>query len=851
VSASKQAPFVLRTKLYRPPVAHGFVRRQRLIARLKGGLRSPLTLVCAPAGYGKSNLVSDWVDTRSFKSAWLSLDETDSDLIAFLSYVVAALRTVFPNACEQLQGLLEAPPPNPSLAACLANDLEEIEEPFVLVLDDYHRIRDPRVHEALDLLLEHPAPMFHVAILTRRDPPLSLAKLRANSLMTEIRMHDLQFSAEETAELLEESLGRVVDSAELHRRTEGWPVALRLAAVALQHREDALIDFHGDAIQLQEYLVAEILAHEAPEIRECLQKSSILERFCAPLCAAVCGTDGDSFMRRLRASGLPFAALDAQGKWCRYNHLFQDFLRRQLDPAEVTELHRRASAWYDENRFIEDALHHALEGGDLATAAQTVARRRQELTQSEQRQRLRRLLDRLPREAFGNDADLLLILAWGLIGLAELPEVLDRIEAMLGPDADAVKRAEIDTLRGVGSWETGRADEAISLAASALENLPTEYQSERGLAMIVLALGHQMNGQLKQARAVVLDALKDEAQEYTNYHTRLLGALCYVHWCEGDLAGMLPFAKRYLKIGQEHGLAETIQYGHYFVGVVHYQRNELALAEAHLRDVVENRRIAGLHNYSQCAFALALTYQALGREEDATAISDSVVALALESNKPSLLGVAQGFKSELALRQGHKDEALRWADSYEQAPGLVGYRFYTPETTFARLRGGPTLADFERRCASMNNGYFLAKALGLKACLDDDERALAQAVALAKPSGAIRVLADLGPAIAPLLNRLEADHDTTYFIGRILSALKQDAVAGPALSVEQPLLDALSQRELEILALFAERMSNREIGQKLFISPRTVKRHGENIYSKLGVHDRRGAVEKARGLGIL
>ena len=693
--------------------------------------------------------------------------------------------------------------------------------------------------------------MVHFAILTRRDPPLSLSRLRAKGLVTELRMHDLQFSAEESAEMLEAALGSAADSAVLHERTEGWPVALRLAAAALQRSKHALPDFDGDTIQLQEYLVAEILAHESPEIRDGLRRSSIGERFSASFVASVCGTDGPAFVRSLRESGLPFTALDAQGKWYRYNHLFQDLLRRQLDDHEVVELHRRASAWYDENGYIEDALYHALEGGDVATASRIVARRRQELTQTEQRQRLRRLLNRLPREAFENNADLLLIMAWGLIGLAELAGVLDRVETMLGPEPDPLKRAEIDALRGVDAWAMGDADESIALATSALEVFPRDYHSERGLAMIILALGHQMRGDVKRARTTVLDALKDEAVESSNYHTRLLGALIYAYWCAGDLNAMAPFAQRYLRIGQEHGLAETIQYGHYFAGIIHYERNELGTAEEHLRDVVENRRIAGLHNFSQAAFALALTYQAQGREKDAGDLAAGVAAMALESNKPSLLSVAQGFKAELALRQGRRDEALRWAESYQPTPGFVGYRIYTPEVTFAQLTGGDAVEALVERCASIRNGYFLPKALAIKALFDGDDEALSRAVGLAKPSGMVRIFADLGGGIAPMLNRLQADRETTLFIGRVLAALQQDAGASPTPAIDQPLLDALSERELEILSLFAERMSNKEIGQKLFISPRTVKRHGENIYAKLGVHGRRDAVEKARGLGIL
>jgi LuxR family maltose regulon positive regulatory protein len=282
----------MRTKLHRPPAARDFVYRQALNDRLEEGLYLPLTLVSAPAGYGKSTLISHWIASRNGPAAWLSLDESHNDQRTFVSYVVAAVRTIFPEACRKTLDQLEAHVPlsEAGIIACLANDLDELENSFILTLDDYHRVNDQAVHDLVGHLVEHKAHPMHLVIISRHDPPLPLATLRAHHHVNEIRLQDLQFTERETAAFLEMVSGAAISRLALertHAAIEGWAVGLRLVALTLQHHEDVdafLEGFEGDTPQIHEYLIKEDLSQQSSERREWLRKTSILDRFSAPLC---------------------------------------------------------------------------------------------------------------------------------------------------------------------------------------------------------------------------------------------------------------------------------------------------------------------------------------------------------------------------------------------------------------------------------------------------------------------------------------------------------------------------------------------------------------------------------------
>ncbi len=353
---------IIRTKLYRPSVASDFVYREGLDALLDESSDHPLTLVSAPAGYGKSTVVSHWIETRDGLNAWLTLDGVDNDVGMFLSYIVAAVQTVLPEACTDTRLLLkeEILPPLPLLAGCLGNDLDALEESLVLVLDDYHHIDQPGVHELMNHLLKHPPDPLQLVIITRRDPPLLLGALRVHNNLTEVRVRDLMFTRSETKVFLEQATGQTFSGAatdHLQQMTEGWVAGLRLAVLALQHHSDAdayLLGFDCNVGGVRDYLVEEVLARQPPGAADRMCKISILNRFCAPLCEAVGAAsaggdqdqiDGSGFIDWLKDSGLFCVSLDEQDEWCRYHHLFRELLQHRLErrftPDEIAS---RASA---------------------------------------------------------------------------------------------------------------------------------------------------------------------------------------------------------------------------------------------------------------------------------------------------------------------------------------------------------------------------------------------------------------------------------------------------------------------------------------------------------------------------
>jgi LuxR family maltose regulon positive regulatory protein len=388
---------ILRTKLHRPRVTPDLVCRGRLHELLDGALTRPLALVSAPAGYGKSMLVSQWAESLEEPCAWLSLDDTEGDRVGFASYLLAAVQTLFPQACPESASMLRASEPVPpeTIAGSLVNELESLETPFVLVLDDYHRIgSSSEVHDLLRRLLEHPPLPLHLVVVTRRDPPLGLESLRAADDLTEVRLDDLRFSVPETATLLHALAGQALSDEELAAldgRIEGWAVGLRLAALALRDAADPaqlLQDLRSGTQHADAYLAQQVVEHLPPEMRDWMLRTSVLDRFCPSLCQAVCSPgarsqestfDGESFVHALQEANLFCISLDSRGEWFRYHHLFQGFLQDELRRRfgqEIPELHTLASAWFEAQGLIEESIRQAQQAGDDELASQLVEKHR-------------------------------------------------------------------------------------------------------------------------------------------------------------------------------------------------------------------------------------------------------------------------------------------------------------------------------------------------------------------------------------------------------------------------------------------------------------------------------------------
>jgi LuxR family maltose regulon positive regulatory protein len=888
---------IIRSKLQRPRVAGDFVNSSDLLALLEGGRSLPLTLLSAPAGYGKTSLVARWLDGRDGLSAWLSLDRDDSDPAVFVSYFVAAVRTAIADACADTLACLNAgTPSSAALLASLSNDLDALSAPLVVVLDDYHRIDSPQTHALLDRLLAHPVKGLHLVVCARQDPPLSLGVLRVREAMLEIRMRELQFSERVTAILIERCSGRAIPEmmlATLQHCTEGWPVGVRLAALALRNNVAAGESgsaFSGRALQVQQYFVEEVLARQSDRMRDCLLRTSILGRFCVALCDAVLGecvsvgegTDGREFMRLVSSGELLCSPVDDSCEWYRYHRLFQEFLQRQLGlqhaAGEIAGLHRRAAAWLEAQGLLEEAIPHILAADGAIAAGELLARHRNPLLNREQRHRLGRCLQLLPPDTVEDAVELLLMKAWLMYHQGrhlETPLVLDRIEALLERDHEildvqsvASLRGSVLALRSLQRYQQGLADLAVACAEDALRHLPTDCSHARVIAQAVLAGTRQMNGDLGGARQWIHEALTRASGPIDICQAPLVAALCFINWMAADLSALQRTANQHYKLSEERFPNEGSQaLGRYFHGLVQYQRNDLAQAEATLAPALAPQYAPRIGYRTEVSFVLAAVYQALGQADRAREIVDTVCGHLLRSGDTPALFRAQAWQADLALRQGRIDEAQAWARNFDPGPLQFVYRFSSaPHLTLVRVwlaegsaesreQAGRLLNLLEAELTSRHNVRFLIEVFALQALLQHalgDEVAaddlLGRALALAQPAGFIRLFVDLGQELVRPLKRLDPVKGNARYVAQILSALNDDWLVSAG---RQQVGADLTRRELKILKLLAVRLSNIEISEELCISRATVKRHTQNIYRKLRASSRREAVVRARTLNIL
>ena len=688
------------------------------------------------------------------------------------------------------------------LAGSLINELDELERDFVMVLEDYHTIHKPEIHDLLTVLLQPPAKHMHLVLITRKDPPLSQSVLLARHQMAEIRLSDLRFSADETATFMRNAVGSPLPDeaiALLAEKTEGWITSLRLAALALRYSPDA----HSRIAELRalernrnltDYLISEVLAQTPPAIEDFLLKTAILDRMCGPLCAALLGGDdlaenGQTRLEWLEQNNLFTVSLDNERRWYRYHHLFRSFLRSRLeqryDADEIALLHTRASAWFARQGLLEEALQHALLGHDTPAAVRLMAEHRHALMDSEQWQLHERTLRMFPAETVAQHPDLLLMAAWkarlGGFNAAHVLELLDRAESLAAQMADQPEhalhlRGEIDTLRAIEGCEAVNDPEnVIALARRALATTPRAWYYVRSSAWLYLAVTHQMAGRLDRAYAVVAEGEPEDVAEDGAVRARVAGSRCIVEWMAGDLQAIPQGATHLLAVGETYHRRESLGWGHYLFSSVAYQRNDLPAAESHARAMEEIRYLSRPMAYVQSAFVYASICQARGLPDQARQKLDLVFDFIRETRSDGFLPLAQAFQAELAARQGDLGAANQWATTIgPHVPFTAMGYFYAPQlalpkillaqdTPASRDQAAEALSRLHAFVTSIHNTRFTIEVLALEALLHHAQgnepsalAALEQAVTLAQPGGFVRVFVDLGPNMADLLGRLAA-----------------------------------------------------------------------------------------------
>jgi len=901
---------ILATRLYIPPPRPNVVVRPRLSERLNVGLHRKLTLIAAPAGFGKTTLVSAWVAGCERRTAWLSLDDGDNDPTRFLTYLVAALRTIAPAIGEGVLGALQSPqPPLPeSLLTTLLNDLTTVPDHFVLVLDDYHVIEAKPVDHALTFLIEHLPPRMHLVIATREDPPLPLARLRARGQLTELRAADLRFTPAEAAAFLNPVMGLSLsaeDIAALEDRTEGWIAGLQLAALSLRGHHDAsgfIRAFAGDHRYIVDYLVEEVLQRQPDSVRGFLLQTAMLDRLHGPLCDAVTGQeDGTTRLQALERGNFFVVPLDDTRHWYRYHHLFADVLSAHLlaeQPDQVATLHRRASAWYERNGLRADAIHHALAAEDFARAADLVELAVPALRRSRQEATVLGWLRALPDDLLRSRPVLSAVYGGVLLATGELEGVDARLrdaERWLDPTADRSAMVVVDAegFRGlpgeIAVWRAGRAlvqgevAETMRYAQQALDLAVEDDHLVRGSAAALLGLASWTSGDLETAHRAYAEGMA--RLKMAGNISDVLGcsiALADIRIAQGRLHEAMRTYEQALQLAREQAGPVPRGTVDMYVGMSerHREHNDPHTAMQLLLRSKGLGEGAGLpqNRYRWCV-AMARIREAEGDLNGAIDQLREAERLYMSDFFPNVRPVA-ALKTRVWIAQGRLDEALGWArDHGLSVEDNLSYLREFEHITLARVllaryksdRADHSMREamifLERLLKAAEEGgrtgstiailILQARAHQLQGDIPAALMPLHQALTLAEPGGYVRTFVDEGPPMAWLLRAAAARGIMPAYTGTLLAASEgeQQRSAGasplPPPPASQSLIEPLSDREFDVLRLLKTELSGPEIARELVVALSTVRTHTKRIYAKLDVANRRAAVKRAEELGLL
>jgi len=883
-------PPLLSTKLYIPPRRAGFLSRPRLVERLNRGLESTLILISAPPGYGKTTLVAEWIRLYDLDAAWVSLDEGDNDFVRYTRYLIAALQTLHPSIGKATRAMLELPQPRTvdSVLTPLINEIASVftSNPVLLVLDDYHLIQNQAVHDATAFLLEHLPPHARMVIATRADPPLPVARLRGRGQVAELRLNDLRFTTDEASRYLEKNLETKLSPQEviaLTMRTEGWAAGLQMAAISLQGRDDAeefLQAFTGSHRLILDYLVEEVLQRQPEAIQRFLTHTAILARLSGPLCDAVTGqSQSQSILEHLDHANLFTIPQDDQRGWYRYHRLFSDLLQvklfQQVDAEGIHELHRRASAWFEQNNFLPEAINHSIAANDFERAAVLVEREAESLLKRGEVTTYIDWVEQIPKAQLDSHPMLSIYQAWALLWSGASVDLIQSWQGNLGDDHPLAYKtlpmqAFLELLQGQVSLAVDRANEALEL-------IPPEETFLRGMAILGLSSA-ALTVNDTATGVEILDKAVHLGQQSGNVllSVSMLCSLAVLYHKQGFLHKAWDSFQQALDIAVDEQRRRLPIAGRAINGLaqVALEWNDLERAEALLSEgkVLEHGLSTGEN--ANRHMTLARLNQAQGNLGAAQEHLNRARYLAQQFVLTDIDDLTvEMAQTRLWIAEGNLAPCEAWA----KQRGLLGIdpvaeletsdfvnshlrKYEYPMLARLRLAQGqpaaslilldpllPKVQAMRRMNLVIETQVLRALAFEASGQTEAAVSTLVHALTLAEPEGYVRIFIGEGEAIRLLLGKIQPDSQKMrIYIQKLLAPTGLQPPSPP------PLYTDLSKRELEVLRFLVHTsLTTEEIAAELYVTAHTIRSHIKSIYSKLDVHSRLEAIERTAELGLL
>ncbi len=885
---------IIATKLFVPRPPTNLVQRPQLIEKLHKHKDGKLTLISAPAGFGKTTLLADYVDMFKEPVGWVSLDEHDNDKVRFLKYFIHACQQIKKSIGESSLLALQSQQPLETeiLVTGLINEIAKSDLSFFIVLDDYHVITDPEIQQILLFLLDNQPAQLHLTISSRADPPWPLARLRARGEIEEIRVQDLRFTLKEATTFLNELMNLTLspeDIKTLEKRTDGWAAGLQMAAISLQDQENKNLyvkSFSGSHRFVLDFLMEEVL-HQIPDAtRDFLLKTSILERLNGSLCDFVLeGENSQSMLRDIEQKNLFLIPLDSHRNWYRYHHLFAELLRIQLNQEMAgleTQLHKRASAWFERQGIFEDAVVHAISAEDYLTAANILEKNVLAMKDIGELPLITKWLQTFPNEIVSSRPWLCVANAWvhAQAGqLAESDQFLSHASTSLATSPSLSKNQinhitghvlAIEAYTNVYYYKDLDLDQALELANKALALIPVTDTNTKGFVTVLLGTIQRLRLELTPALNTYNSALKIyRGNRHIHETIYTMGELARVYRTRGELHKAVSICEEAIQLARERKnqlLAEAYVLG--TLGRISYEWNRLEDAKEISKQAVElSLKLGQLNTLFGNHLLLAKIYSRSKQFSEAFDSIHNARELAGKLSDTHAFYI-RAHEATIQLEMGNFEPVKEWIDQLsfqelgdeqrqELAPLIIAlFRASTIEHLDEWL---VLLVGIQSNCLDkqlIDNWIKITiqYAMALQA-MGDKSRAvttLGQALARGKTEGYMRSFLDQGEPMRSLLQKALSRGIQADYTAKLIQSLDDEREKSPLRkpSPEADLIEPLSDRELEVLRLLKSELSVPEISSHLHISVSTLRTHIRNIYGKLGVHSRFEATTKGRDLGL-